>query len=469
MSVAKKPVALAQRRDPQFIFHTPAMKLILVIGIPIFVSQLILNIYNIVDTMWVARIDRLNPVYVSAVGTLTALFVYANGIVLGCQVGVTIFLSRALGGKREELYDKVFPSALVLTFSGAALILGVLYGFAEPLVNFFNQGRTDLYELSLRYYLAFVPSIALAVFAAGFSALFVARGHTKIIMFATLFATLLNFILDPIFIFPLKMGIMGAGVATSISQGCVAIFLLTILIVRHKEYYVNLHLGNISLKVIGSFAKYGFTMSLNLFGIGTSILLLYHLFITKYASAFPTVAIYMRFDALLIVPMIAISSAFVPILGQNLEAGFTDRIRELWWGAHKVGVICFAVELIVMLSCGPFLFHIFSEVPSIIALTIFFSRIALIGYFAAISNFLTRSLYQVMGFFYKSLFFGVLRSLLLVTGFALIAGYVFDATVKWVFFAEVLGNFTAGLVSLIFGTRLMHLTVTGKVKARKLN
>lgn len=195
--------------------QAPIGKLLLKMSLPATFAMLVNGLYNLVDTIFIGR-----GVGTEAIGGLALAFpaqmiIMAFGISIG--QGAASVVSRNLGAENDVRARSAAGNAFALaTLSGSViLVLGLV--FLEPLLNLL--GATDALRIHARDYLSIIllgsPFIALAMTS---NNLLRAEGKAKVSMTVMLIGAVTNIILDPIFIFALKMGVSGAAWATVIGQ-----------------------------------------------------------------------------------------------------------------------------------------------------------------------------------------------------------------------------------------------------------
>ena len=206
----------SERAEQQFrkMTQTPVTKLVLTLSVPTVISMLVSNIYNIADTYFVSSIGTSASGAVGIVFALMAI-IQAFGFMIGHGTGSLVSLS--LGAKDVELAKKLASSAFfaALVISCAIAVLGEI--FITPLMYLLGSTDTILPYATqyARYILASAPLMCVSFVM---NNILRYEGKAAFAMIGITFGGLLNVALDPLFIFGLKMGVAGAGLATAISQ-----------------------------------------------------------------------------------------------------------------------------------------------------------------------------------------------------------------------------------------------------------
>jgi len=198
----------------QKMIETPIPKLVTVLAVPTVISMLITSIYNAVDAYFVAKLGTAASGAIGIVFSLMAM-IQAIGFTLGMGAGSTI--SRLLGKKKEEEAKKVASSALAAAICSGIVFMGVCLFFLEKLMLLLGATKTILpYAVDYSRIILYASPVMMASFV--LNNLLRAEGKTKYSMVGIGAGGVLNVVLDPFFIFYLKMGITGAALATAIGQ-----------------------------------------------------------------------------------------------------------------------------------------------------------------------------------------------------------------------------------------------------------
>ena len=206
----------SEKAEQQFIkmTQTPVTHLVLSLSVPTVISMLVSNIYNIADTYFGSSIGTSASGAVGIVFALMAI-IQAFGFMIGHGSGSLVSLS--LGAKDVERAKKIASSAFfaALIISGTIAVLGEI--FITPLMYLLGSTDTILPYATeyARYILAAAPLMSVSFVM---NNILRYEGKAAFAMIGITFGGLLNVALDPLFIFVLKMGVAGAGLATALSQ-----------------------------------------------------------------------------------------------------------------------------------------------------------------------------------------------------------------------------------------------------------
>ena len=330
----------------------PEGKLLLSMAVPMMLSMLVQALYNIVDSVYVARVSE------DCLSALSLAFPAQNiliGLGTGTGVGVSTMLSRSLGSRDNKLANRVAGNSLFLCV--CCWIIMAVFGifFADA----FIRSQTDI-ESIRSYgdsYLRIVTIGSVFVyFEINFERLLQSTGQTKLSMWTQMIGAVANIILDPFFIYGWcglpAMGTTGAAIATVIGQafGALAGFLF-----HHKHNKeVNIRLsdcrpdGHIILDIY----RIGFP-SILMVGIGS----LTNYLMNRILMAFTSTAVavygaYFKLQSFFFMPVFGLNNGIVPIVGYNYGARKKERIyRTIRYGV--LYAVCIPLSACCSLKQSP--------------------------------------------------------------------------------------------------------------------
>ncbi|MGN1182122.1 MAG: MATE family efflux transporter, partial [Faecalibacillus sp.] len=213
------------------LIHGPIFKSLVIFAIPLFISNVFQQLYNTVDTMIVG--NYLGDVSLAAIGSCTSIYDLLVGFALGIGNGLAIVTARSFGSNDEKLLKKSVASSLVIgiVVSFVLTIIGVI--FLKPLLNLLNTPAEIINEAYS--YIVFIVLFIIVMFAYNLCAgLMRAIGNSFMPLVFLIVSSLLNIILDLLFITQFQMGVRGAAVATVISQG-ISVVLCVVYIIKKAQ------------------------------------------------------------------------------------------------------------------------------------------------------------------------------------------------------------------------------------------
>lgn len=326
----------------QFLGTERIDKLMRKYAIPCIISLLVGALYNIVDQIFIANASYLGS-YGNAANTVVfPLTVVALAIAVMIGDGCCAFVSMALGRKEIDKAKRSVGNAVILTVVGS-IILTVLYlAFANKIIAMFGGTvNEETFRHSQEYFFYITLGIPFYMFGQAMNPVIRADGNPKFAMISTLAGAIINIILDPIFIFCFKWGMMGAAVATVIGQIVTAIlavwYIVHMKIVKpsRKDFALQ---WNICTRML----LLGITSFLSQISLVAAMAAINNM-LRKYGAQDPVfkqeqfaqipmavVGIVMKFFQIVISIVVGMAAGCIPIIGYNMGAEKKLRVKELF-------------------------------------------------------------------------------------------------------------------------------------------
>ena len=343
-------------------------------SLPCIISLVVATLYNIVDQIFIANADYLGS-YGNAANTVVfPLTVVALAIAVMIGDGACAFVSISLGADRMEDAHRSIGNAILLCL-GSSLILTALYLLAmEPILTFFGgRVNAETYACAKEYFFWIALGVPFYMFGQAMNPIIRSDGSPRFAMVSTVAGAVTNIILDPVFIFPLKMGMMGAAVATVAGQILTAG--LAVWYLFHMKA-VKLEKRSFVLKgrLIRRFLLLGITSFLSQISLVISMAAVQNM-VTRYGALDPVfgqaeyaqiplamLGIVMKFFQIAISISVGLAAGCIPVVGYNIGAGRKDRAKRLFtmllgWEA-AVGLIALLIvelmprQLIAIFGAG---------------------------------------------------------------------------------------------------------------------
>lgn len=343
-------------------------------SLPCIISLVVAALYNIVDQIFIANADYLGS-YGNAANTVVfPLTVVALAIAVMIGDGACAFVSISLGADRKEDAHRSIGNAIQLCL-GSSLILTALYLLAmEPILTFFGgRVNAETYACAKEYFFWIALGVPFYMFGQAMNPIIRSDGSPRFAMVSTVAGAVANIILDPVFIFPLKMGMMGAAVATVAGQILAAG--LAVWYLFHMKA-VKLEKRSFVLKgrLIRRFLLLGITSFLSQISLVISMAAVQNM-VTRYGALdsvfgqaeyaqipLAVLGIVMKFFQVAISISVGLAAGCIPVVGYNIGAGRKDRAKRLFtmllgWEA-AVGLIALLIvelmprQLIAIFGAG---------------------------------------------------------------------------------------------------------------------
>ena len=375
----------------------PMGRLILSMSVPMILSMLVQALYNVVDSVFVARYSQ------DALAALSYSFPAQNlmiGTATGTGVGVNALFSHSLGEKNFDQANKTAANGILLAMFGSVLFF--LFGlfFAEPFITF--QTKTPSIIAEGRTYLSIVTMLSFGIFGEiMFERLMQSTGKTIYTMFTQGIGAIINIILDPIMIFGLlgcpQMGVAGAAYATVIGQ--IVAFVLGIVFNHKYNPEVRLYAKNFKpdFGIIGRIYAVGIP-SIIMVGIGSVMTTAMNKILNGFSDVAASVyGVYFKLQSFAFMPVFGLNNGVIPVIAYNYGAQKRKRMLH----AVRLSCIiatCFMGIGLLLMQCIPAeLFALFDAGEDMLAIGVPALRIISISFVFAGVCIALSSVFQALG------------------------------------------------------------------------
>lgn len=330
---------MEQTQENRVLETAPLGKLMRQYSLPCVISLLVGALYNIVDQLFIANASYLGSYGNAANSVVFPLTIIALAIATMIGDGCCSYSSIALGNKNNRIANKSTGNSIILVLIVSVVLMAIYLIFPGPILKAFGgdvNART--FELAKQYFFWISLGIPGYMFGQAMNPIIRSDGNPRFAMINLMVGAVLNIILDPIFIFGTKWGMMGAAVATIIGQYVSAIMALVYL--WHMK---SIHLDKDSFKMkwslFGKILPLGMTSFLAQISNVLSLAAVLNM-AKKYGATDPVysqeqfaqiptavIGIVMKFFQMVMAIAIGISAGLIPVVGYNVGAGRTDRVR----------------------------------------------------------------------------------------------------------------------------------------------
>lgn len=409
----------------------PLGKLIITMSLPIMLSMLVQALYNVVDSIFVARISENALTAVSMAFPIQNLMI---AVASGTAVGVNALLSRALGAKKFERVNKIAESAVMLVFLSylVFLLVGIFGAHA------FFAAQTDIEEIveSGTIYVSICCCLSIGCFfQIMFERMLQATGRTVYTMITQGTGAIINIILDPILIFGLlgmpRMGVAGAALATVIGQMVAGIMAMTLNHKKNVEVHIQLKGFRPEGRLIGEIYKIG-VPSIIMMAIGSIMNFGMNQILLAFSSTATAVfGVYFKLQSFIFMPVFGLNNGIIPIIAYNYGAQNRKRVT----GAVKHG-LAYAVGIMtigfLLFQCIPEeLLLLFDASETMLSIGVPALRIISIHFFMAAFGIACGSIFQALGFAVYSMIISIARQLVVLLPVAYILAQFGNLNLVW--------------------------------------
>jgi putative MATE family efflux protein len=426
-------------------------KAIIKLSIPMIVAMSVHTLYNFVDGLWVAG---LGPDALSAVGFFFPFFFLIMALSAGIGVGGSSAVSRMIGAKDKNKADAVAAHTMALMVIAAFVLALPFFIFAPDI--FIRLGAGPVATMAGEYARIIFGGTLIIFFGQVASALLRGEGDVKRAMTVMMISSGLNIILDPIFIYLLKLGVAGAAWATMISIGFSSGYLFYWFFIK-KDTYISVNFRGFRFRkaILSEILKVGIPVSFQQMTMSIAMLIL-NLIAVK-AGGTDGVAIFTtgwRVVLFATLPLYGIATAVVSVTGAAFGGRDHKKMNSGYLYAIKFGVIIELVMAVITFILAPqiaWLFTFTQESIRIRADLINFLRIMCIFYPAVSPGMLSSAMFQGTGKGIHSLAVTFIRTLLLSVPLAYCFSFILDLQLTGLWWGIVLGNSLGATIAFTWG------------------
>lgn len=437
-------------------------KLFLSMAFPAIIGQLVSLIYNLVDRIYIGHIPEIGGDALAGVGVTAPIIIIISAFAYLIGAGGAPLASISMGQGNEKHGERIMGNAFFSLVVISFLITGFILVCMDKILFAFGASEVT-YVYAKEYLTLYTFGTIFVMITLGMNSFITAQGFAKTAMLTVSIGALINIVLDPIFIFLLKMNVRGAALATIISQGISAIWVMkfilgkeTILKLEKKNFKIDKGIMSKTIQLGMSPFVMNVTESFIMIAFNTSLL--------KFVGDAAVGAMTILSSCMMIVflPLSGLTQGSQPIMSYNFGARNRERVKE----SFKILLIsCFgyATTMFVLFQLFPGVFaRFFTSNPDILTLATRGLRIYMGGIFAMGVQIACQQTFISMGNAKTSLFLAILRKIILLIPLIYILPMFFQDKFFAVLLAEPVSDIIASIVTAItfyFGFKegLKHL------------
>ena len=427
----------------------PVGRLLATMSVPIMISMLVQALYNVVDSMFVARIDEYALTALSMAFPIQNLMI---AVAAGLGVGLNAVLSRALGAKDQESVSRAAASGMLLmAVCSAVFMLG-----GATIVHAFYAAQTDIPEI-IAYGESYTRIVMLGCvglfFQIHFERTLQSTGRTVLTMVSQGLGAILNIILDPILIFGLfgmpRMGVAGAAAATIIGQWIAAAVGLFMNLKMNPEVPLGLHHFRIHGATLRRILAIGIP-SVVMQSIGSVMTFCMNQILIAFSStAVAVFGVYFKLQSFIFMPVFGLNNGTVPIIAYNYGARRPDRMRKTIRYGVSAAVCIMAAGTLLFHAIPTQLLRIFEASEEMLRIGVPALRIISLSFPVAGLCIGCGSVFQALGFSIYSMITSMVRQLAVLVPCAYLIGRL-TGNVTMVWWAFVVAEVFSLMLTMYF-------------------
>lgn len=436
----------------------PIGKLLISLAIPTVMAQIVNLLYNIVDRMYVGRIEGSGSLALAGLGVTFPVIMLVAAFAALVGAGGAPRAAIAMGQKDNERAEHILGNCVTMLVFFSIVLSAVFLISKDWILLRFGASENTL-SFASDYLTIYLCGTIFVQIALGLNMFITCQGFAKIGMATVCIGAVLNIVLDPVFIFTFNMGVQGAALATVISQGVSAVWVLCFLVGRTTTLKIKKKNLKLSKKIVLSIVTLGispFVMQ----ATECLIQLTFNNGMLKYGNDMyvALMAILFSMTQFIWLPLQGLTQGAQPILSYNHGAGNKERVKKTFKLLFCI-CMCYSLLLIGTIELFPNIFiKMFSSDPELIeigtkGIRIFMAGMAVLGAQSA-----CQQTFLALGEAKVSMFLALLRKVILLIPLALILPLVGGLGTTGILMAEALSDVIAAATT----------TVMFKIRSRKL-
>ena len=433
--------------------HIPP--LLLKMALPMMLSMLVQALYNVVDSIFVAKISE------DALTALSVAFPLQNLMIAfatGLGVGINSLLSRALGEKDRQKADAAAGNGLFLELCAALLFVFIGFVLGPAFVRS-QTSSSVIADYGITYVRICIGMGVFCFVAIFYERMLQATGKTHLAMIGQLVGALINIVFDPILIFGLlgfpKLGVAGAAIATVFGQFCGAMVSLAIHQRKNREIRITLSGLRPRSFTVRTILSVGIP-SIIMGSIGSVMTYCMNRILDGFSStAVAVFGVYFKLQSFFFMPVFGLNNAMVPLIAYNYGARRPARMKQtiLWAVIYACSIM--AAGLLLMQLMPDVFLRLFDASDDMLRIGVPALRTISLAFVGAGYAIVLSSTFQALGRGLYSMFVSIARQLVVLVPAAWLLSRTGQLSAVW--WAFPIAEIMSALVSTLF---FLHLKKT---------
>lgn len=340
-------------------------KLIFKFALPMLLGNVFQQLYNIVDSIIVGNF--LGKEALAAVGASFPIIFLFLSLIIGIASGSTIVISQYFGAKKikevkqtiETLYIFIFFASIVVS------ILGIF--FSEEIFRLL-QLPEKIIPQATSYFNIFIGGVLVSFGFNGTSAILRGLGDSKTPLYFLILSTIINIVLDLVFVLIFKWGISGVAIATVIAQGITFILAILYLNKYHQIIHISIFKLKFNKQIFHKSIKIGLPTGIQQSFVALGMMALMSIVNTFGTNVIAAYSVGTRINSLASLPAMNFAAALSTFVGQNIGAKKLKRIKAGLIATLTMSSVVSIIVSIFVLLFGNFIMHLFTSDPDVIAI-----------------------------------------------------------------------------------------------------
>lgn len=437
----------------------PVGPLLFRLALPTITAQVVNLLYSIVDRIYIGRIPLEGKLALTGMGVTFPVITLISAFAALIGMGGAPRASIALGAKEHDRAERILGTCTAALWALALVLTALFLLFQAPLLKLFGASA-DTLPYAMQYLNLYVLGTVFVMTSLGLNGFITAQGRSSVAMKTVVIGAVLNTVLDPLFIFVLKMGVRGAAVATIISQAVSAAWVLRFLTGKQTVLRLKRAYFRIDRPVLASAVGLGaspFVMQ----STESLLTIAFNVSLQKYGgdAAVGAMTILTSVAQMVQLPLTGLAHGAQPILSYACGAKRPDRMkRVVQLNLAAAFVFAFSIWAVVQLAPHAVI-HLFTADEELVSLTIWALRVYFaLGFTNAFQTGFQQS-FVALGEARISLFLALERKVFLLIPFILVLPHFFADKLFAVFLAEPVADLlAAATTTTLFLIRFKQIT-----------
>ena len=338
-------------------------KHILAFALPLIFGNLFQQLYSMADSIIVGQYLGVDAL--AAVGSVGSLQFLILGFCMGSCAGLAIPIAQRFGAHDEENLRKYVANSVWLSAAMGLIVTAITVALARQILVWM-QTPANIIDEAYAYFAAVLLGIPAMILYNLASSIMRALGDSKRPLYFLLLSSVLNIVLDLVFIVIFRMGVAGAAIATDISQLVSCVLSLRFLIKSTDDCRVIPREIRLHKKMAARIIRVGLPTGIQNMVISFSNVLVQASVNSYGAAAMAGFAAYMKIDGFNILPVSSISMAATTFVGQNYGAGRLDRVKKGTWVTLAMGLVYTLATGALLLLGQDAIMHLFTNDETVV-------------------------------------------------------------------------------------------------------
>ena len=445
----------------------PIGPLMVKLALPAVAAQLINMLYNIVDRIYIGHIPEVGRDALTGLGVTFPILMLISAFAAFAGMGGAPLASIRLGAGDREGAEKILGTSAAMLFGTSVVLTTVFMIVKQPALMAFGASE-DTIGYALDYISIYLLGTVFVQFALGLNTFISAQGKALVAMCSVLIGAVLNIALDPVFIFALGLGVRGAAIATVLSQGVSACWVVGYLCSRRSGLRIrpaNLRPQRAVLLRIAGLGIAPFIMQ----STESLVTVVLNSGLQTFGGDLyvGTITVMQSVMQMVVMPVQGVTQGVQPIMSYNFGAGNFARVRRTFWLLLRVTVTATTCACLLVSLLPERLALIFNDDQELVALVGRVMPIFFAGIWAFGAQMACQSAFMAMGQAKISLFLALLRKVILLIPLAILLPRV-TGSVMGIYAAEPIADVLASATTLtLFLRKRKVLLPTGPAAGAK--